>query len=244
MSMPGHHEKSGEDTYSSAIATAHRYTDWMLSPFKPYLHGDIVEVGIGHASYFEVLDPLCSYTGIDVDERSIAAARKRFPAGKFAQADILQRGFVTALLPGKADGIVTINVLEHIEDDATAVANLVDALKPGGALMISVPALMGLYNDLDRLAGHYRRYRREDLERILAGLPVKVEKLCYFNPIGGLGWWVNRFRRHESLNSDEVNGQIVLFEKYILPFSRMLDPVTRNFFGQSLVCIATRKATP
>jgi SAM-dependent methyltransferase len=178
--------------------------------------------------------------GIDIDERSIAAARKRFPNGNFARADILQPGFIAGLLPDKADGIVTINVLEHIEDDSAAVANLVEALKPGGALMISVPALMGLYNDLDRLAGHYRRYRREDLEGILSGLPVKVEKLCYFNPIGVLGWWVNRFRRHESLNSDAVNGQIVLFEKYILPFSRMLDPLTRGFFGQSLICIARR----
>jgi SAM-dependent methyltransferase len=235
-----HPEKSGEDTYSSAIATAHRYMDWMLSPFKPYLRGDIVEVGIGHGSYYEALTPVGSYTGIDIDERSIAAARKRFPSGRFARADILQPGFIDALLPNKADGIVSINVLEHIEDDSTAVSNLVEALKPGGTLMISVPALMGLYNDLDRLAGHHRRYSRKDLERILSGVPVRVEKLCYFNPIGGLGWWINRFRRHESLNSDEVNGQIVLFEKYILPLSRILDPLTRGFFGQSLICIAYR----
>jgi len=235
-----HPEKTGEDTYSAAIATAYRYIDWMLSPFKPYLRGDIVEVGIGHGSYFEALAPLGSYLGIDIDERSIVAASKRFPTGKFARADILQPGFIDKLLPSKADGIVSVNVLEHIEDDSTAVRNLVEALKPGGVLMISVPALMGLYNDLDRLAGHYRRYCRKDFERILSGLPVKVEKLCYFNPIGGLGWWINRFRRHESLNSDEVNGQIVLFEKYILPFSRMLDPLTRSFFGQSLICIARR----
>jgi SAM-dependent methyltransferase len=238
--LEGERDKSGEDTYSSAIASAHRYMSWMLSPFGPYLRGEIVEVGIGHGSYFEVLAPRCSYTGIDIDERSIVAARKRFPAGRFARADILQPGFIDDLLPGKADGILSINVLEHIQDDAAAIRNLVDALKPGGTLMLSVPALMGLYNDLDRLAGHYRRYRLADFERLLAALPVKVEKLCYFNPIGGLGWWLNRFRKHDSLNSDEVNHQIVLFEKYILPFSRALDPVTRTFFGQSVICIARR----
>jgi hypothetical protein len=104
--------------------------------------------------------------------------------------------------------------------------------------MISVPAMMSLYNDLDHLAGHHRRYSIKDFRRILSDLPVNVEKLCYFNPIGGLGWWINRFRRHTSLNSDAVNGQIEVFEKYVLPVSRILDPLTRRFFGQSLICIA------
>lgn len=232
--------KIGEDTYSSAMASAHRYMDWMISPFKPHLRGDIVEIGIGHGSYYEALVPFGAYLGVDIDERSISAAKIRFPNGKFAKADILHPGFLNDLLPTKADSIVSINVLEHVHDDAGAIKNLVDALKPGGRLMISVPAMMSLYNDLDRLAGHHRRYSIDDFRRILSGLPVEVEKLCYFNPIGGLGWWVNRFRRHESLNSDAVNGQIEIFEKYVLPVSRALDPLTRRFFGQSLICIARR----
>lgn len=231
-------EKSGEDTYSSAITTAHRYIDWMLSPFKPYLCGNIVEVGIGHGSYYEAIIPFGTYLGIDIDERSISAAKARFPNGEFARADILHPGFLDDVLPTKADSIVSINVLEHVHDDSRAIKNLVESLKPGGRLMISVPAMMSLYNDLDRLAGHHRRYSINDFRRIFSGLPVEVEKLCYFNPIGGLGWWVNRFRRHASLNSDAVNGQIEVFEKYVLPVSRILDPLTRRFFGQSLICIA------
>lgn len=233
--------KVGEDTYSSAIASAHRYMAWMLSPFQPYLRGDVIEVGIGHGSYYETLRSHVNYLGVDIDPRSVQGARERFPAGRFAQADILKPGFASEILPGGADGIVSINVLEHVEQDATAVRNLVDALKPGGTLMISVPALPALYNDLDRLAGHHRRYRVADFRRMLAGLPVEIEKLCYFNPIGGLGWWVNKFRRHESLNSGEVNGQIEIFEKYVLPVSRLVDPLTRGFFGQSLICIARKR---
>lgn len=233
-------EKSGADTYSSAIASAHRYMEWMLQPFRPYLHGDIVEIGIGHGSYCEALSPLGTYWGLDIDERSIQDARERYPHVKFARADIMQGGFLRDILPGGADAIISINVLEHVKDDATAVCNLVEALKPGGMLLISVPAMMALYNDLDRLAGHYRRYRLRDFHRLLENQPVSVKTLCYFNPIGGLGWWLNRFRRHESLNSTAVNSQIVLFEKYILPVSRLMDPVTRRFFGQSAICIAQR----
>ena len=236
--MPPTEMPTGEDTYSSSISKAHRYMDWMLSPFKPYLCGDIVEIGIGHGSYYKSITPLGSYIGIDIDERSISAAKERFPSGNFAKADITHPGFLNHLLPTLADSILSINVLEHVDNDRLAIKNLVDAIKPGGRLMINVPAMMYLYNDLDRLAGHYRRYTINDMRIILSTLPVEIEKLCYFNPVGAMGWWVNRFRRHASLNSDSVNSQIEIFEKYVLPISRFLDPLTRRFFGQSLICIA------
>src|SRR5437868_15552264 len=60
-------DKSGAETYSSAMATAYRYMDWMLSPFRPYIRGDVVEIGIGHGSYYEALSPVCNYTGVDID---------------------------------------------------------------------------------------------------------------------------------------------------------------------------------
>lgn len=232
--------KSGADTYSSAIATAYRYSDWMISPFKIHLCGNIVEVGIGHGGYYGALQAYGKYWGIDIDPRSVQAARDSHPEGRFSVADICCPGFLEDFLPQKADAIVSINVLEHIEDDGLAIRNLVDSLKPGGRLMINVPAMPSLYNDLDRLAGHLRRYSFADFERMLRHLPMAIETLCYFNPIGAIGWWINGFRRHESLNSVLVNRQIVIFEKFILPISRLIDPLTRRFFGQSIICIARR----
>lgn len=231
---------SGQDTYSSGIAIAHHYTEWVVSSFKPYLRGNIVEIGIGHGGYYDVLSPFGTYLGIDIDERSIRDASARFPEGRFVKADILVPGFIDDLIPGGADSVISINVLEHIPDDATALKNLVGALKLGGTLMINIPALPELYNDLDRLAGHHRRYSIGSFKRLLTGSPIQLLKLCYFNPVGGIGWWLNRFRHHESLNSHAVNRQIEIFDKYILPFSKALDPLTRRFFGQSLVCIARR----
>ena len=61
------------------------------------------------------------------------------------------------------DTIVMMNVLEHIEDDAAAVAALREGLKSGGRLVVYVPAFMLLYSKFDREIGHYRRYKREPL---------------------------------------------------------------------------------
>lgn len=232
--------KSGEDTYSSAIVTAHRYAEWILSPFKPYLQGKIVEVGIGHGGYYEAVRKYGEYWGIDIDERSIELARERHPDGNFFVGDICDPAFMERLLPEKADSVVSINVLEHVENDLLAINNLVAGLRQGGWLLVNVPAHQCLYNDLDRLAGHFRRYSVVDFSKLLERVPVRTVALHYFNPLGAIGWWANRFRCHESLNSGSVNTQIEVFEKYVLPVSRAVDPLTRQFFGQSLICIAQR----
>ncbi|MBR0974369.1 MULTISPECIES: class I SAM-dependent methyltransferase [Bradyrhizobium] len=233
--------KTGADTYSSAIADAQNYMDWVIEQFRPYLKGEILEVGFGHGHYSNRLSQFGDYCGVDHDRESVEHARTAMPGRKFAVCDILAREQLRGLFPQGVDAVFTINVLEHIEDDATAIANLVDVLKPGGHLLISVPALMLLYNDLDRLAGHCRRYTTTRLADLLADQPVELVRLSYFNPIGGLGWLANRLKRHQSLNDDAVNGQIALFDKYIVPLSRALDPLSRSFFGQSVTCIARRR---
>jgi SAM-dependent methyltransferase len=233
--------KTGAETYSSAIAHAQNYMNWVVDTFRPHLRGRILEVGIGHGHYSALLGSYGEYLGIDLNETSVVQARTDFPARRFAACDILDRAQLRAVVGGDVDTIVSINVLEHIEEDSTAITNLVDILKPGGSLLLSVPALMMLYNDLDRLAGHCRRYTTRMLRQLLQGQPVDVVSLRYFNPIGGLGWWANSLKRHESLNADGVNAQIRIFDKYIIPLSRAVDPLFARVFGQSVICIARRR---
>jgi SAM-dependent methyltransferase len=232
--------KSGADTYSAAIADARNYIQWQIEPFIPYLQGRILEVGIGHGSFAPLLRQHGAYVGIDIDADSVGYARQRFPGDEFAVCDILDESNLKTILPNGADAIISINVLEHIEDDHRALGNLIETLRPGGHLLLNVPALMLLYNDLDRLAGHHRRYTKARLRHLLKDQPVIIERLCYFNPVGGLGWWLNSLKRYDSLNSDSVNGQIRLFDKYVVPVSRALDPLCRSWFGQSVVCVGRR----
>ena len=214
--------------------------NWVIDQFRPYLKGKILEVGFGHGHYSDMLSKFGDYCGVDHDRESVENARRTMPGRNFAVCDILVQEQLRSLFPAGVDAVFTINVLEHIEDDAIAIANLVDVLKPGGHLLISVPALMLLYNDLDRLAGHCRRYTTTRLRELLKEQPVELVRLSYFNPIGGLGWFANRLKRHNSLNDAAVNGQIALFDKYAVPLSRALDPLSRSFFGQSVTCIARR----
>jgi SAM-dependent methyltransferase len=232
--------KTGANTYSAAIAEALNYIQWQIEPFLPYLRGRILEVGIGHGSFAPKLRQHGDYMGIDIDAVSVTDARARYPEARFAVCDILDATSLKAILPDGADAIVSANVLEHIDDDRRALGNLVEILRPGGHLMLNVPALMLLYNDLDRLAGHHRRYTKDRLRYLLNDQPIAIERLCYFNPVGGLGWWLNSMKRYESLNCGSVNGQIRFFDKYVVPVSRALDPLCRSWFGQSVICVGRR----
>ena len=91
------------------------------------------------------------------------------------------------------------------------------------------------------LAGHFRRYNKTRMLTAVDGVPGEVLSLRYFNPIGGLAWWINTFASHRSLDDDAINTQIRIFDRYVLPISKLVDPMTRDFFGQSLICVVRKR---
>ena len=228
--------KTGAQTYSSAIETADNYTRWILSAFTPYFGRRLLEVGLGHGGYRRFVPAGIDYIGLDIDPDSVARGQARYPADTWLQADVTDPALTARLASKGIDTVLCINVLEHIEQDEAAVATLLSVLAPGGHLLILVPAFASLYSDLDRMAGHCRRYTLRDCPR-LAGAGGNLVKAHYFNAVGGLGWWVNKALRHESLDSGAVNQQILFFDRFVVPVARAVDLVTRRFFGQSMICV-------
>jgi len=80
------------------------------------------------------------------------------------------------------DFMVRIEVLEHIEDDAEAVAQLHPMLKPGGRAIITVPALPWLYGSHDVNLGHFRRYSARALRRLLSR-EFAIHRMRYFGAL-------------------------------------------------------------
>lgn len=244
MSEPGFTSPAvpqGAETYSSAMADAKNYISWILDSFSGYLAAPVLEIGVGHGSYAGILQRYGNYVGVDIDPDSVAEARQRFPGLDFSVVDITSPELVALASERRIKTIVCLNVIEHIEDDAKAVTNLARALEPGGHLLIIVPALELLFNDLDRLAGHHRRYSRDQMRSRLEAAGLDVVRCDYFNSIGGLGWLANRALRHGSLNDKAVNSQITLFDKWLVPLSRLADPATRSFFGQSVIAVGRKR---
>lgn len=233
--------KIGAETYSSAITQAVNYTHWVIDAFADYIGDHLLEVGLGHGSYRAFLPPLKGYVGIDIDEAAIETASARYPHDTFLCADVADPCLIDCLVGTPIDTVLCANVLEHIEDDKAAVRVLLALLREGGHLLLFVPALPLLYGEMDRLAGHHRRYTKHSLAALVPPNKGRVLVNRYFNPVGALGWWVNGLLPHRSLNSNAINGQISLFDRYVLPVSRLIDPLTRSFFGQSIACVVQKQ---
>ena len=83
--------------------------------------------------------------------------------------------------PAGLDLVVAFDVLEHIEDDKAAVRGVFEALRPGGRLLVAVPADPALWSAHDEAVGHVRRYTRQTLYDLLAGSGFEVGRMRSWN---------------------------------------------------------------
>jgi len=141
------------------------------------------------------------------------------------------------------------DVLEHLDEDADVLAGLHDALAPGGSLVMTVPAGPSLFSDIDRLAGHRRRYTREGLRRLLEQVGFRVRLLRYFMAVMVAPLAVSRrfgrilhpgavhARRQAELRVvPGLNGGL----RAVLALERVTARVVPLPFGSSLVAVAAR----
>jgi SAM-dependent methyltransferase len=91
-----------------------------------------------------------------------------------------------------ADAIVALDVIEHLSDDRRAIEEMERALRPGGFLVISVPAFQALWSDWDVALGHHRRYRRDSLLRAVDLPSLRVVHIAYTNWLAFLPIWIYR----------------------------------------------------
>jgi SAM-dependent methyltransferase len=132
--------------------------------------------------------------------------------------------------------IYSLNVLEHIEDDRGAVTRLRDHLAPGGSLFLYVPAFQVLYSSMDRRVGHLRRYRRAGMLALLAEAGLVPLTVRYVDSLGFLA--ALAYRLMGSSDGSINRRALVFYDRWLFPFSLLLDRVTGRWFGKNLLVIA------
>jgi len=130
---------------------------------------DVLEVGCGQGAFGSRLAQRYRYLGVEPDQRSWAVASQRISAVGSGE---VRNVTVADLGDDRFDLVCAFEVLEHIEDDAAALREWAGRLRPGGWLLLSVPADQRRYGPADRLVGHFRRYEPEALEALLSGFPL------------------------------------------------------------------------
>jgi SAM-dependent methyltransferase len=148
--------------------------------------GTVMDVGAGGGGMVAwLLENGYDARGIDISESTAAAAQRYLESRGLDPQRVQQQALDELIERGETvDNVISMDCLEHIEDDREAFKQIVDLVRPGGRIVITVPALMAVFGDRDEKQGHYRRYHRDTLLALTEGLPVKVKELRYWNILG------------------------------------------------------------
>src|SRR4051812_13680608 len=215
------------------IAKAGKFNHWMFETIFPYSRGNVLEIGsgIGNISRF-FIDRGYSITLSDTDEHYIDQLKKDFPGTDIVSIDLVHEHFHEKYghLFQTFDTVIFLNVLEHINNEEQAIENCRRFLKPGGSIVILVPAYSFLFSKMDRELQHYRRYTSKRLSELVSKKKFIVRKVFYFNAMGIFGWMYGKFFGLHSIPSKEMN----LFNK-LVPLAKFLDRIVFKKTGLSVI---------
>ena len=227
----------GLATMAPSMKDVRHYYRWVYSALHPLLGERVLEIGPGYGALADMmLTNEKIYFAIDSDLAVIRHLNERFPQnGKnFFCGDIDDRHWQDVIKSQKVDTILSMNVLEHLEDDVTHLRQLAKCVV-GGRIVIMVPAMRCLYGSLDREAGHFRRYDKRDLEVALNKASLVPTSIRYFNGVGVAAWWAASKLFKFRIDGKETQASIRFNDALIVPMSRLIDPLLSPFLGQSLI---------
>lgn len=181
-------------------------------------------------------------TGLDPSEDAI-----RFCAGKGLPP--VRQGSITEM-PFEADSfdvVLATDVVEHVDEDLLAVAEVARVLRPGGTVLFTVPAFQSLWGLQDEVSHHKRRYRRAGFRKLVDAAALETKTQFYFNYILFLPIWLARrllpFLAPDAKSETELNPALLnAVLGPVMRFDVATAPALRPPAGVSYLLLARKPA--
>lgn len=228
-------DKEGFETLST-LSAADNFNQWMFDTLRPFIKGKIFEAGSGIGN----ISGLLLNMGQTVTLSDFSFPYRKLLQEKFGahphlagvlDMDLEDERFDEKFAPyfGTYDTVIALNVIEHVKNDGSAVANCKKLLKEGGHFIMLVPAYQLLYNRFDKELGHYRRYNKKGMQR-LVGPHLSILQCHYFNLAGIMGWWVSgTILKNKTIPSSQMD----VFNA-LVPLFKLMDSVVFRTVGLSV----------
>lgn len=137
------------------------------------------------------------------------------------------------------DYLYSLNVLEHIEDDSAAAKLWFRKLRPGGRLLVYVPAFQALYTSMDRKVGHFRRYTKQMLNVKLVQAGFKINEIRYADSLGYLATLL--YKAFDNGHGDVNLRMLKMYDEWFFSLSRSLDRAAFPFAGKNVYALAAKR---
>jgi SAM-dependent methyltransferase len=207
---------------------------------RPPEKAKILEVGCGTGHNLAMLKTFGSVEASELDRCARAVANKRLP-GKVKSAKLPD---LSMFKRNGYDLIALLDVLEHVPDDLASLRAIHMRLKPGGALLLTVPANPWMWSAHDAAHHHFRRYTKKQLEELFLRSGLEVELLSYFNtllfPLVASARVVGKITRKESADDKLPSAPINAVLNSIFGLEAGLIGRLPMPFGVSLVAVVRR----
>jgi SAM-dependent methyltransferase len=218
------------------FAGAVRWKRYFGTQLRPFIRGDVLEVGAGLGSTTKVLyrDAVESWTCLEPDAKLADRLRAEIAADSLLGSRAIQVTTGTMAdvpLGARFDTILYIDVLEHIENDRAEMLAAMQHLSPRGHLIVLGPAHNWLFSPFDQAIGHFRRYTRSTL-RGAAPEELKLVRLRYLDAVGLVASLSNRIVLR---SGNPAKSQIRLWDTCMVPLSRLVDPLLGYRVGKSII---------
>jgi SAM-dependent methyltransferase len=222
----------------NVFSTAVRWKAYWRSRISRWVRGDVLEVGAGLGANTAIARDGRVHSWCCLEPDSALAHRLAGEVAHIPECSVIQ-GTIAKVEHLRFDSILYIDVLEHIEDDRQELAAAAKMLRPGGHLTVLSPAHQFLFSEFDASIGHCRRHNRSSL---LACSPPgsRLEAMFYLDSVGLLASLANRYVLRRS---HPTEGQIQVWDKYMVPLSRLVDPMLGYRLGKTICAVWTRYRT-
>jgi SAM-dependent methyltransferase len=223
------------------FSKASNWKAYYRSRLKRYLVGDVLEVGAGIGATTRTL---CDgsqrrWVCLEPDLEMYSELKRQIGERRLLSCCEALAGVTADLGAGdQFDAIIYIDVLEHIESDRDEVRTASAHLKAYGKLIVLAPAHQWLYTPFDKAIGHFRRYNRATLSKIISE-DLECIELRYLDSVGMLASLGNHFVLKSSMPTDS---QIAFWDKAMIPLSRLIDPLLGYRVGKSILGVWQKRS--
>ena len=195
--------------------------------------GTVVEFGAGNGFLIQLFHELTGEVacGVEIDPKlsKVIAAR-----GFKCESKITD-------ITNPIKYVYSSNVLEHIEDDESALVEISGKIQQGGKIGVFVPALPMLFSGLDTKVGHFRRYRKRELIDKLERAGFEIELCEYVDSIGIIAALTTKILGYKGLLNLGSSNTLRLYDRIIFPISKKFDAMGfRKIAGKNLLVIARK----
>ena len=217
------------------FAAVRKWKTYWSRQIRPFIAGDVIEVGAGIGSNTPFLDPGGDHRWVclEPDPLLLAQLTKTLKQTTGRQYETVCGTLQTFDGSQRFDTIIYIDVLEHIANDREELNIAAGRLRPGGRIIVLAPAHQWLFSPFDAAIGHFRRYNRSML-RSISPAGLTIEQLIYLDSAGLTASAANSLFFRQSM---PTKAQLRFWDHWIVPVSQVIDKLLLHSAGKSIVAI-------